>query len=134
MHELSLCNAIATTVADHAVGRQVDVVRLKVGHFRQVVPDTLQFCWTNTVLGGPLDGATLDIVAVPAVIVCRECRGATTLDEPMLICAGCESTNVDMVSGEEFLIDSIDVTDPTDLDTETDLDTGASVDATTGDH
>lgn len=112
MHELSLCNAIATTVADHSAGRRVERVRLRVGHFRQVVPDTLQFCWANTILGGPLDGAQLDIVAVPAVIVCRRCQGATTLDEPLLVCAGCDSTDVDMVSGEEFLIDSIDVTDP----------------------
>ncbi len=111
MHELSLCNAIATTVVEHAVGRRVDVVRLKVGHFRQVVPDTLQFCWTNTVLGGPLDGARLDIIAVPAVVVCRDCKGSTTLDQPILRCAGCDSAQVDMVSGEEFLIDSIDVTD-----------------------
>lgn len=111
MHELSLCNAIATTVTDHAVGKQVDVVRLRVGHFRQVVPDTLHFCWKNTVLGGPLDGARLDIIAVPAVVVCRQCKGATTLDEPLLRCAGCDSTDVDLVSGEEFLIDSIDVTD-----------------------
>jgi hydrogenase nickel incorporation protein HypA/HybF len=122
VHELSLCNAIATTVTEHAAGKQVDVVRLKVGHFRQVVPDTLRFCWANTVLGGPLDGARLDIVAVPAVVVCRDCKGATTLDEPLLRCAGCNSADVDLVSGEEFLIDSIDVTDAT-----------ASANATTGD-
>ncbi len=112
MHELSLCNAIATTVADHAGGRHVQLVRLRVGHFRQVVPETLQFCWANTILGGPLDGAVLDIVAVPAVIVCRDCAGTTTLTDPLLICGLCDSRNVDMVSGEEFLIDSIDVTDP----------------------
>ncbi len=111
MHELSLCNAIATTVTDHCAGKQVNVVRLQVGHFRQVVPDTMHFCWTNTVLGGPLDGARLDIIAVPAVVVCGDCRGATTLDEPILRCAGCDSINVDLVSGEEFLIESIDVTD-----------------------
>lgn len=111
MHELSLCNAIATTVTEHAAGKHVDVVRLRVGHFRQVVPDTLQFCWTNTVLGGALDGARLDIIAVPAVIVCRECKGATTLDLPILRCGGCDSASVDLVSGEEFLIDSIDVSD-----------------------
>lgn len=111
MHELSLCSAIAATVDDHATGRCVEVVRLRVGHFRQVVPDTLQFCWGVTTQNTPLDGCRLEIVHVPAVIVCRDCHGATDLDQPILRCAGCESTAVDMVSGEEFLIDSIDVGD-----------------------
>jgi hydrogenase nickel incorporation protein HypA/HybF len=111
MHELSLCNAIVTTVREHALDRHVDVVRLRIGHFRQVVPDTLQFCWTNTVLGGPLDGATLDIIDVPAVVTCRQCEADTTLDQPVMRCGSCGSTAVDLVSGEEFLVDSIDVRD-----------------------
>ena len=43
MHELSLCMAIARTATDHANGRPVDRVFVRIGHFRQVVPDTLQF-------------------------------------------------------------------------------------------
>ena len=54
MHELSLCNAIAATVTEHAAGRPIRSVRLQIGAFRQVVPDTLRFCWSariaNTVL------------------------------------------------------------------------------------
>ncbi len=109
MHELSLCNAIAATVREHARDRRVNVVRLRVGHFRQVVPDTLLFCWDNTVLGGPLDGARLEVIDVAAVVVCRDCGDESTLDDPILRCAICGSAMVALVTGDEFLVESIDV-------------------------
>lgn len=109
MHELSLCNAIADTATHHAGGRRVTRVRLQVGHFRQVVPDTLHFCWRARTDGSILEGCDLDIVAVPAVIRCHECGGSTALDEPILRCGGCGSRSVELLSGEEFLIESIDV-------------------------
>jgi len=46
VHELSLCQAIAGVVRPYAEGRRVDVVRGQVGALRQVVPDSLSFCWT----------------------------------------------------------------------------------------
>ncbi|MCK5756142.1 MAG: hydrogenase maturation nickel metallochaperone HypA, partial [Mycobacterium sp.] len=46
MHELSLCHAIAGVVTSHAEGRPVEVVRVRVGALRQVVPDSLLFCWS----------------------------------------------------------------------------------------
>ena len=46
MHELSLCEAIAGLVKTHAGDRHVDVVRVRIGALRQVVPESLSFCWT----------------------------------------------------------------------------------------
>ena len=45
MHELSLCQSIGTIVRQHAADRQVQVVHLTVGQLRQVVPETLVYCW-----------------------------------------------------------------------------------------
>ena len=45
MHELALCQAIVDTVERHAGGRRVEQVDVRIGHFRQVVPDSLQFSW-----------------------------------------------------------------------------------------
>ena len=41
MHELSLSSAIVNTVVKHAAGASGDLVNLRVGRLRQVVPDTL---------------------------------------------------------------------------------------------
>ena len=43
MHELSLCEAIAGVVKPYADGRHVDIVRVRIGALRQVVPESLSF-------------------------------------------------------------------------------------------
>jgi len=45
VHELSLCRSIAVVVGEHAAGRPVERVRVRIGAFRQVVPETLVYCW-----------------------------------------------------------------------------------------
>ena len=56
MHELSMCDAIARTVVDRAAGRRVLSVSVRIGHLRQVVPDTMTFCWEMVTAGTELDG------------------------------------------------------------------------------
>jgi hydrogenase nickel incorporation protein HypA/HybF len=84
-------------------------VSLRVGHFRQVVPDTLQHCWRLHTDGGPLDGCELAVAWIPAVVRCAACGANTQLERPILRCGTCRSSDVVLVSGEEFLIESIDV-------------------------
>ncbi len=117
MHELSLSRQIAAIVERAADGRPVREVELDVGHLRQVVPETLEYCWGLVVGGGPLDGAALRIRRIEAVVACRECGASTTLRGiPMIRCGTCGAAAVDVVSGEEFLVRSIEVgdADPTD--------------------
>lgn len=113
MHELSLCRAIADTVRDHAAHRTVSRVAVQIGHLRQVVPDTLQFCWTLAVEETDLEGCVLAIEHVPAVVACAKCATETTIDRPVLLCGLCGNRAVELVSGEEFLVASIDVLERT---------------------
>lgn len=109
MHELSLCEAIAATVSRHAGERTVSGVVVRIGHLRQAVPDALAFCWTMLTEGTDLDGCALDIEQVPAVIRCRECGTETTLEVPLMLCPACSSDDVSLLSGEEFLVASVDL-------------------------
>ena len=108
MHELALCEAIVDTVRRHADGRRVGRVEVRIGHFRQVVPDSLQFSWELLTEGSELAGCELVIDHVPAVICCDGCGGLTELDAPIMLCERCDSSDVTLVSGQEFLISSID--------------------------
>ena len=109
MHELSLCRAVADVVTSHAERRDVTRVTVQVGHLRQVVPETLVFCWKMVTDGTELAGSELVVEHVPAVGECRSCGARSELDKPVLRCAACGGRDVSLVSGEEFLVVSMDL-------------------------
>lgn len=109
MHELSICDAIARTAAKHADGRPVSQVTVQIGHLRQVVPDALAFSWEVVSSNSGLVDAALVIEQVPAVVGCDRCGACTTLDEPILACATCGVSDVQLLSGEELQVVSIDL-------------------------
>ncbi|MDY6995884.1 MAG: hydrogenase maturation nickel metallochaperone HypA [Actinomycetota bacterium] len=112
MHELSLCHAIAGVVSSHAAGRTVDVVRVRVGALRQVVTDSLEFCWTIVREHEGLGDAELQIEAVPAAVECNSCGAQSEITSRFSICCPvCNSGAVSVLRGEEFLVTSIDVRD-----------------------
>lgn len=111
MHELSLCQAIAGVVRPHAAGRRVDVIRLRVGALRQVVPDTLAFCWTLVREQQDMPEAELELELVPAAVRCRSCGRQSEIESRWSVaCPACGSADVEVVAGEEFLVTSVDVT------------------------
>ena len=73
MHELSIAGAIVATVERHAGGRAVTSVRVRVGRLRQVVPDSLEFCFGMVARESVCEGARLEIEVVPAVLRCAGC-------------------------------------------------------------
>jgi hydrogenase nickel incorporation protein HypA/HybF len=111
MHELSICNAIATTAAKHADGHSVSQVTVQIGHLRQVVPDALQFSLEVVSDATVLKDAALVIEQVPAVVECASCGAQTTLELPILACSRCEGFEVRLISGEELVVVSIDLVD-----------------------
>lgn len=111
MHELSLCRAVAATVERHAAGRPAIRVTLRVGHLRQVVPEAMALAWRAVTDGTALEGCTLAVDEVPAVVRCAACGADTRLEWPVLVCRSCESRRVELIAGDELLVASIDVRD-----------------------
>ncbi|MFV0461883.1 MAG: hydrogenase maturation nickel metallochaperone HypA [Nostocoides sp.] len=110
MHELSLCQQIYKVVAQAAQGREVQTVHLQVGRLRQVVPETLTYCWTLVVQDGPLADSRLQIESIPITLACRACHELTEVEHDLvLVCARCASGDIEVRTGEEFLITSMDV-------------------------
>ena len=110
MHELSLCQAIAGAVKPYADGRHVDVVRVKIGVLRQVVPESLSFCWTLVRDYEDMPDAEPELELVAAEVQCRSCgRHSTITSRWSLLCPHCESADVEVLCGDEFLVTSLDV-------------------------
>ena len=111
MHELSLCRAIAGVVKSHAGERRVDVVRVRVGALRQVVPDSLAFCWTIVRDDEDMPDAELELEFVTAEVHCLSCGKQSEIESRFSVaCPQCTSADVTVVHGEEFLVTSVDVT------------------------
>jgi hydrogenase nickel incorporation protein HypA/HybF len=109
VHELSLSSAIVNTVVKHADGRRVSVVNLRVGHLRQVVPDSLEFYFEFVARGTVCEGARLELELVPAVLRCDACAAGWEMDLPFFRCPECGSGEVTVESGNEFEVESIEV-------------------------
>jgi hydrogenase nickel incorporation protein HypA/HybF len=107
MHELSIADAILHIALDHARGRPIEAVEVKLGHLRQVVPDALAFAWALVAEGTLAEGAELQMEVVPAAGVCRACGTETEFDGFPLACAACGSLDVELVRGEELLVDAL---------------------------
>jgi hydrogenase nickel incorporation protein HypA/HybF len=110
MHELSIADCILAIAREHAGGRPLAAVRVRVGHLRQVVPSALEFAFE---LLAP--AVELEIVEVPAAGRCRGCGADTPLPAFPLACAQCGGLDVAVVRGEELLVESleVDVEEPT---------------------
>lgn len=89
----------------------MEVVRVQVGALRQVVPETLTFCWGIVRDQRDLAGAELELEWVPAVVDCRSCRTRSEVTSRWsVMCPECGSAEVEIVSGEEFLVASLELT------------------------
>ncbi|CAN5759722.1 hydrogenase maturation nickel metallochaperone HypA [soil metagenome] len=110
MHELSLCHAIAGVVRPHAAGRHVERVRVQVGALRQVVPDSLSFCWTLVREHEDMPDAELELELISAEVLCRSCHRQSEISSRWSVCCpACESSDVEVLRGNEFLVTSLDV-------------------------
>jgi hydrogenase nickel incorporation protein HypA/HybF len=113
MHELSLATGIVETVVKHAEGRRVTSVEMRIGTLRQVVPESLDFyfgiCSRDTVC----QGAILEREIIEARVRCRSCGEEWELYEPDFRCRSCADTEVEVIAGTEFEVDSIEVTEET---------------------
>ncbi|MFL5927834.1 MAG: hydrogenase maturation nickel metallochaperone HypA [Gaiellaceae bacterium] len=112
MHELSIADAIVQICCDNAAGGTVAKVEVKIGRLRQVVPDALRFAFELVSEGTPVDGAELEIIAVPARVACRACAAETETGSFPLACARCRSVDVEVVAGEELYVESLEIERP----------------------
>jgi hydrogenase nickel incorporation protein HypA/HybF len=109
VHELSLSSAIVNTVVKHAEGRRVSVVHLRVGRLRQVIPDTLEFYFEFVARDTVCEGARLEQEVIDARLRCRACELEWDIEIPAFRCPTCGGSDVEIASGEEFEVESIEV-------------------------
>jgi hydrogenase nickel incorporation protein HypA/HybF len=109
VHELSLSSAVVNTVVKHAAGRRVTAVNLRIGRLRQVVPETLDFYFEFVARDTVCEGARLEMELVDARLRCTACDHSWDIEIPAFRCPACSGAQVEVASGNEFEVESIDV-------------------------
>ncbi|WP_102142511.1 hydrogenase maturation nickel metallochaperone HypA [Mycobacterium hubeiense] len=109
MHELSICSSMIGIVRKHAAGREVRTVNIRIGAMRQIVPDTLAYCWSLVTESSELAGTELQVERIPAKIRCTGCGREQVLDALAMACESCPGCTVDLIEGDEFLITSLEL-------------------------
>ncbi|MBW1841136.1 MAG: hydrogenase maturation nickel metallochaperone HypA [Deltaproteobacteria bacterium] len=115
MHEMGIAMQIleiaTASIPDDVTDVRVERVNLRVGKLAAIVPESLRFCFEIAAKDTLFDGAVLDIEEIPVVAVCKDCHHKWTIGEPVFACQKCKSGSIQIVSGRELDIVSIEITD-----------------------
>lgn len=113
MHEmgiaLQIVEIVTASLPEDLGTARVSGVNLKIGKLAAVVPESLRFCFDVAVRDTALAGARLVIEEMPVVARCKDCNARWTIDEPVFICKACQSGSLEILSGRELDIESIEV-------------------------
>lgn len=113
MHEMSIAQSIIDVVngelEERKIRFRVQTVDLKIGRLRAVVRGNLEFCFSVASRGTDLEGAVLRIEEIPVTVSCKRCGHTSTLEGPFFRCGRCGEADLDIVSGMELEIDSIEL-------------------------
>jgi hydrogenase nickel incorporation protein HypA/HybF len=112
MHELSVTQSIleiALRHAEEAGAKKILQLNLTIGQLSSIVDDSVQFYWDMVSQDTIAEGAKLNFKRIPTVLLCLNCNHRYTHTEEDLACPKCGSTQIKVISGQEFMLDSIDV-------------------------
>ena len=112
MHEISLMGGvfevIEQTLSQHDVKRVLQV-KLKVGELTNAEPDALQMAFEAFGKGTLCEGAELIVEHVPVRGHCRNCYHEFTVGAMWFLCPNCQKTDIEVIQGEELLLESLEV-------------------------
>ena len=112
MHELAITESILEIVLNEAKSAQADKVtriNLVIGELSGTVSDCVQFYFDFLKKGNAAEEAILDFKLVAAELRCRDCQTVFNLKDSAWICPNCKGTNLDVLSGRECYVESIEI-------------------------
>ena len=112
MHELAITRSMLEIVlkqAEQARAKKVTKINLVIGEMTGVVSDSVQFYLDFLTKETIAEGAVVSFTMVPSQAKCRTCNQTFELEEFDWACPNCQGNIVDVISGKELLVESIEV-------------------------
>lgn len=111
MHELSIMNSLFDILQDIAKEnnlKKIYKVTLSVGKMRQIVPVAMEMAFTAVTNGSVAEGAKLEMESIPIKMRCSSCGDEFLVEHNIFICPNCESSKLEIISGDELIIKNIE--------------------------
>lgn len=115
MHELSIAMSLvdmAAAAAREAGAERVEAVNIRVGALSGVVADALTLGFTIAAGGTIVEGARLDITALPVVIYCPACDAEAEVAVSSLRCPRCRTPSRHVRQGRELELAGLEIAGP----------------------
>jgi hydrogenase nickel incorporation protein HypA/HybF len=112
MHEASITESmlsLALEKAKEAKADKITRINLVVGELSGVVPECIQFYFDVMSKKTIAEGAKLAFETKPTQVKCRKCQTVFTPDNHEWKCPECKETSVEIISGRECYMESIEV-------------------------
>lgn len=112
MHELSITQNILDIALKQAPNGDTKIkkISLKIGEFTFVDPECVRFYFEQISKDTIAESASLDIERLPLKVKCAGCgKENPLLKADEFICPDCGSNNVEITSGRELFVESIEV-------------------------
>ncbi|HJX03877.1 MAG TPA: hydrogenase maturation nickel metallochaperone HypA [Dehalococcoidia bacterium] len=112
MHELGITRnilEIALEQAGEADAHKINLIHVVAGELSGIEPDCISFYFNILKKDYSLGDAELSISKVPAKLKCRSCDTEFVSSEMPWSCPGCGSLNLEIVTGGECYVESIEV-------------------------
>jgi hydrogenase nickel incorporation protein HypA/HybF len=104
MHEISYCESVLEAVLRRADGRPVRRIGVRAGSLHRLVPAAFEQSFQLVAAGTLADGASTEVLAVPATAICRTCGNRFDTPDPVASCPSCGGFEVDLEGGDEFTL------------------------------
>lgn len=111
MHELSIAESLLKIIVDESEKNgleRVNKVKLQIGRFTAVIPESLTFCFEMVSENTVAAGAQIEIETVGIVAKCDRCDISFDVEDQVFLCPRCGEPALELLSGRELSILSIE--------------------------
>ncbi|MEO0122927.1 MAG: hydrogenase maturation nickel metallochaperone HypA [candidate division WOR-3 bacterium] len=111
MHEYSVTKSLVDLCNQEAERHKINSVKLikvRLGKFTGFSPEAINFYFDYLKKGTRCEFAKIDFFDIPIRIKCCDCNFENEIEEPLFVCPQCGKTAIEILSGREFYVESIE--------------------------
>ena len=112
MHELSIATElfkqVEKIIEDEHLNKVISIT-LNVGKLQQIIPESFDFAIEVITKGTKAEGVKIIYNEIPISIKCNQCHITCETKDFYFICEKCGSSDVEIISGNELIFESMEV-------------------------